>query len=171
MRVIKDKTKTPGSLKKIISRLKKRGKKIAFSNGCFDIIHSGHVDYLEKAKKLSDILIVALNSDASVKRIKGPLRPINTLKNRMNMVAALESVDFVTYFNQNTPLEIIKYLKPDLLIKGGDWKKNKVVGKDIVASYGGRTLTLPFRKGQSTSRMIERIGKISRKKSISRSGC
>lgn len=159
MRLIQDKIKPAGVLKKIILRLKKQGKKIAFTNGCFDILHSGHVSYLQEAKKQADIVVVAINSDSSVRRIKGEGRPVLNLKNRMQTVAALESVDFVTYFKQDTPLEIIKLLKPDILFKGGDWNRNKIVGSDFIKSYGGRVMTLPFIKGQSSSKIIQKVGK------------
>ena len=144
----------------MILKLKRQGKRIALTNGCFDILHYGHVNYLESAKRLTDILIVAINSDNSVKRIKGKKRPVINLKDRMGIVAALECVDFVTSFTQNTPLQIIKLLRPDILIKGGDWNKNNIVGKDIVESYGGCVITLPYIKGQSSSKIIERIGKV-----------
>jgi len=159
VRLIQKKIKTAGALKKIIPGLKKQGKTIAFTNGCFDILHSGHVSYLQEAKKLADVLIVAVNSDGSVKRIKGRGRPVIKLKDRMWAVAALESVDFVTYFEQDTPLKIIKLLKPDILFKGKDWSKNKIVGKEVVESYGGRIMTLPYIKGQSSSKIINRIEK------------
>jgi len=159
VRLIQKKIKTAGALKKIIPGLKKQGKTIAFTNGCFDILHSGHVSYLQEAKKLADVLIVAVNSDGSVKRIKGRGRPVIKLKDRMWAVAALESVDFVTYFEQDTPLKIIKLLKPDILFKGKDWSKNKIVGKEVVKSYGGRIMTLPYIKGQSSSKIINRIEK------------
>ena len=162
MRIIKDKIKSPEELKKIISRLKRQGKRIAFTNGCFDILHYGHVSYLEKAKRLTDILIIAINSDSSIRRIKGKARPILKLKERMGIVAALESVDFTTSFNQDTPRRIIKLLKPDMLVKGRDWNKNKIVGKDIVESYGGQVITLPYVKGQSSSKIIKRFLKQSK---------
>ena len=159
MRLIKNKIKSPRRLKNIILRLKRQGERIAFTNGCFDILHYGHVNYLQRAKGLTDILVVAINYDSSVKRIKGSKRPIISLKDRMMIVAALESVDFVTSFRQDTPLEIIKLLKPDILVKGGDWNKKKIVGKDIVQSYGGSVIILPYIKGQSSSKIIKRIGK------------
>ena len=155
MRVIKDKIKKPVELKTIIQKLQEQGRRVAFTNGCFDILHFGHISYLENAKSITDILVVALNSDSSIKRIKGKSRPILKLKNRMSIIAALESVDFVTYFNQNTPNEIIKLLKPDILVKGGDWNKNSVVGKYVVESYGGRVIILPYIKGESTTKIIK----------------
>lgn len=157
MRIAKNKIKSPQELKKIISRLKKQGKKIAFTNGCFDILHYGHVSYLEKAKRLTDILVIAINSDSSMRRIKGKTRPILNLGDRMGIIAALECVDFITSFNQDTPREIIKLLKPDMLIKGGDWNRNEIVGKNVVESYGGKVKTIPYIKGQSTTKIINRL--------------
>lgn len=157
MRIAKNKIKSPQELKKIISRLKKQGKKIAFTNGCFNILHYGHVSYLEKAKRLTDILVIAINSDSSMRRIKGKTRPILNLGDRMGIIAALECVDFITSFNQDTPREIIKLLKPDMLIKGGDWNRNEIVGKNVVESYGGKVKTIPYIKGQSTTKIINRL--------------
>ena len=159
MLLIKEKIKSPSALKKIILKLKKQNKKVAFTNGCFDILHYGHVVYLQKAKGLADVLVVAVNSDRSLRRIKGKGRPILNLNNRLALVAALEAVDFVTSFSQDTPYKIIKLIKPDILIKGGDWDRRRIVGKDIVESYGGRVMALPYIKGQSTSKIIKRIGK------------
>jgi D-beta-D-heptose 7-phosphate kinase/D-beta-D-heptose 1-phosphate adenosyltransferase len=158
VRLIEAKIKSPEELKKIILRLKRGRRKIAFTNGCFDILHYGHIDYLQNAKRLADLLIVAINSDSSVKRIKGKDRPVVKLKNRMRIVAALEAVDFVTSFSQNTPLNLIKLLKPDILVKGKDWSKDRIVGRDIVESYGGKVIRLPLIKGQSSSKIIKRIG-------------
>ncbi len=159
MRLIEAKIKLPKELKNTILRLKRRGERIAFTNGCFDILHYGHINYLERAKRLTDILVVAVNSDSSIKRIKGGPRPVMSLKDRLRIVAALEAVDFVTSFNQDTPLNLIKMLKPDILVKGGDWDKIKIVGKEIVESYGGRVITVPFIKGKSSSKIIEGIVK------------
>ena len=160
MRIIKNKIKKVKELRNIARRLKRQGKTIAFTNGCFDILHTGHVEYLENARKLADVLIVAINSDSSVRRIKGKNRPVINLRDRMRIIAALESTDFVTSFVQDTPLSLIKLLKPDILVKGSDWDKDKIVGRDVVQSYGGRAITLPFLTGQSSSKIIRRIGKI-----------
>ena len=157
MRLIQDKIKSVKALRDIIRRLKRQHKRIGFTNGCFDILHSGHADYLQRAKNLTDILIVAVNSDSSVRRIKGKTRPIIKLQNRMKLVAALESVDFVTHFSEDTPYEIIASLKPDMLIKGGDWPKSKIVGRDIVESHGGKVITVPFKKGNSSTKIIEKV--------------
>ena len=126
------KIKNAAELKKIASGLKAKGKKIVFTNGCFDLLHYGHVKYLEDAKKKGDILIVGLNSDASVKRIKGGNRPILTQKDRIRVVAGLESVDYAVLFKEDTPLKLIKSIKPDILAKGADWNKKTIVGADFV---------------------------------------
>ena len=132
-------------------------KKIVFTNGCFDILHHGHVNYLTKAKSLGDVLVVGLNSDSSVRRLKGKNRPIVTQKNRAKVLSALASVDFVVIFNNLTPLNLIKAIKPDVLVKGGDWKTKDIVGADFVRSYGGRIKSLPYIKGFSTKDLIRKI--------------
>jgi rfaE bifunctional protein nucleotidyltransferase chain/domain len=144
-------------LTKIVSSLKKRNKKIIFTNGCFDIIHAGHISYLTEAKKLGDVLIIALNSDTSVKSNKGNKRPINTLKDRIKVISALECCDYVCSFNESTPISLIKKIAPDILVKGGDWKNKVIVGSDFVKSHGGRIATIPFIKGHSTSKLLEKI--------------
>jgi len=141
--------------------LQTKGKKIVFTNGCFDLLHYGHVKYLEDAKKNGDILIVALNSDASIKRIKGSARPIVNQDDRQRIIAALESVDYVVLFNDATPVKIIETLKPDIIIKGADWEKNKIVGADFVRSYGGKVKTIKFVPGRSTTKLIDKIVKTS----------
>ena len=155
--MIADKVKNPAALKRILSALKKKGKRIAFTNGCFDILHYGHAKYLEDAKKLADILIVAVNDDSSVRRLKGAKRPLFLLGDRMKVLAALESVDFVTFFKEDTPAEIITLLKPDLVIKGGDYAVKEIVGNDIVSSYGGRVRRVKFQAGYSVSSLIKKI--------------
>ena len=145
------------NLRKICAKLRKEGDKIVFTNGCFDIIHAGHVKYLEKAKKLGHVLIVGLNSDRSVSKIK-PGRPVNNEKNRAAVLAALEMVDYVTIFNEATPYELIKAVMPDVLVKGGDWKIKDIVGSDIAK----KTCSLPYLKGFSTTGIIEKILKVSR---------
>lgn len=151
------KIKNIPQLKKIISRLKKQGRKIIFTNGCFDILHAGHVEYLQKAKAKGDILVVAVNSDASVKRIKGNQRPIVRQGDRCKILAGLENVDYVTIFNQDTPLETIQALKPDALIKGADWKINKIIGADFLNGYGGKVETVKLTAGRSTTKIINEI--------------
>ena len=140
------------AIKKICDRLRKDGRKIVFTNGCFDIIHAGHVRYLRQARRLGDVLIVGLNSDSSVSDIK-PGRPVNSEKNRAEVLSGLEAVDYVVIFDEKTPYNLIRAIRPDLLVKGGDWKKEDIVGSDIA----GETLSLPFVKGLSTTRIIEKI--------------
>lgn len=139
-------------LKAEIDRLRAEGKKIVFTNGCFDIIHIGHVRYLREAKKLGDVLVIGLNSDSSVSRIK-PGRPINTENHRSEVLSSLEMVDYVAIFSEDTPYELIKHLKPDVLVKGGDWKKEDIVGSDIVPEV----YSLPYIKGVSTTEIINKI--------------
>jgi len=139
-------------LKEVVDRFKASGKKIVFTNGCFDIIHIGHVRYLKQAKALGDMLVVGLNSDRSVSRIK-PNRPINSQDHRAEVLSSLDMVDYVTLFDEETPYELIKFLQPDKLVKGGDWKKEEIVGSDIAQE----TYSLPYIEGVSTSEIIERI--------------
>ncbi|MFA5287361.1 MAG: D-glycero-beta-D-manno-heptose 1-phosphate adenylyltransferase [Candidatus Omnitrophota bacterium] len=156
---LKDKVKPLNQLIKIILRFKNQGKKIVFTNGCFDLLHYGHAKYLEEAKKNGDILVVGVNSDASVRRIKGKKRPIVGEKNRLHLVAALKSVDFAVLFKEDTPLNTIKELRPDILIKGADWRKKDIVGADFIKSYGGRVSTVKLVKGLSTTNLIKIIAK------------
>ena len=144
-------------LKKNISQLRRAGKKIAFTNGCFDIVHAGHVSYLEQAKKDNRVLVIGLNSDASMKRIKGPLRPIVGEKERAALLAALACVDYVTIFSEDTPLNLITALKPDILIKGADWKGKSIVGQDVVESHGGKVELIKYLSGFSTTHIIQSI--------------
>lgn len=145
------------SLVRKIKTLKQNGKKIVFTNGCFDILHFGHVKYLQDAKAAGDYLVVAVNSDASIKKIKVKNRPIIGQGDRLKTIAALESVDFVILFNEDNPLKLIKAISPDVLIKGSDWSKNKIIGADFVQSYGGHVATVKLIKGRSTSKIIEKI--------------
>ncbi len=158
-RSIKDKTKTLSFLLSVIPKLKKQGKRVVFTNGCFDLLHYGHAKYLEESKNKGDILIVGINSDSSVKRIKGSSRPIVKERNRLSLVAALESVDFALIFKEDTPLNIIKRIRPDILVKGADWNKKEIIGNDFVKSYGGRVLTVKLCKGLSTTNLINKIAK------------
>jgi rfaE bifunctional protein nucleotidyltransferase chain/domain len=146
-------------LKELLELLEKvRGKKkIVFTNGCFDILHAGHADYLNKAKSLGDILVVGINSDASVRRIKGEKRPILPQQMRAYLLDNLKPVDYVVIFEEDTPLELIKAIKPDVLVKGADWDLERIVGADFVLSYGGRVERIPFSFDISTSKVIERI--------------
>ncbi len=142
-----------GALKKKLSALREAGRTIAFTNGCFDLMHLGHVTYLQKAKKGDRVLVVGLNSDRSTRRIKGPSRPIIGEKSRAAVLAALESVDFVVIFNEDTPEKIIKAVGPDVLIKGADWKGKKVAGADIVK----KVELVAYVKGFSTTQIIKKI--------------
>ncbi len=134
-------------------------KSIVFTNGCFDILHAGHVTYLQEAKTLGDILIVGLNSDASVRRLKGELRPINTQDDRACVLDALRSIDYVVVFDEDTPYDVIKSVQPDVLVKGGDYAVDDIVGGDIVRERGGNVRVLPFVQGKSTTAIIERAAK------------
>jgi rfaE bifunctional protein nucleotidyltransferase chain/domain len=136
---------------------KNKDKKIVFTNGCFDILHLGHVEYLNEARAQGDLLLVAINSDESVRRIKGPDRPINNEDDRKKMLLNLKAVDCVQIFHEETPLEIIKLIKPLVLVKGGDWKPEQIVGADFVNSIGGITKSLMFKTGYSTSNLIKAV--------------
>jgi len=144
-------------LLKQVDRLRKRKKRVAFTNGCFDLLHAGHLDTLERIKAKADCLIVAVNSDASVRRLKGSSRPLVPARERARLVAALKPVDYVILFAESTPLNLIRAVRPDLLGKGGDWQKAEIVGADVVRRYGGKVLVIPFLKGHSTTRLIEKI--------------
>lgn len=156
-RLLENKIQGLNKLKKTILRLKAQGKIIVFTNGCFDLLHWGHVKYLQDAKRKGDILVVGINSDSSVKKIKGKNRPVVDEKNRLRLIAGLESVDYAVLFNEDTPLKIISLLKPDVLVKGADWNKSNIVGSDVVLKYGGRVSTIKFVKGYSTSNLIKKI--------------
>ena len=145
------------SLRKKIAALRRQGKRIVFTNGCFDILHYGHVSYLEAAKKKNRILVIGLNSDASIRQIKGDQRPIIAQKERAALLAALACVDYITIFNEPTPLRVIEALKPDVLIKGADWKGKAVVGADVVKAYGGRVEFIRYINGLSTTHIIQSI--------------
>ncbi|MDP2938324.1 MAG: D-glycero-beta-D-manno-heptose 1-phosphate adenylyltransferase, partial [Candidatus Omnitrophota bacterium] len=155
--MLKRKIISLSGLKRILTRLRKKRKRIVFTNGCFDLLHFGHVDYLQEAKKKGDILVVAVNSDASIRKIKGKKRPIINEKNRLSVVAALQSVDYVVLFKEDTPLKVIKTLKPDILVKGADWDKKDIVGSDFVLSRGGEVITIKLSKGYSTTDIIKKI--------------
>jgi rfaE bifunctional protein nucleotidyltransferase chain/domain len=136
---------------------KNKGKKIVFTNGCFDILHLGHVEYLNEARAQGDALIVAINSDASVRELKGPDRPINNEQDRGNMLLNLKAVDCVQVFTEQTPLEIIKLICPNVLVKGGDWKPEQIVGSEFVLKNGGEVKSLMFKTGYSTSNLIKAV--------------
>ncbi len=149
------------SLTAAIESEKAEGRKVVFTNGCFDIIHPGHVAYLEDAAACGDLLVVGINTDQSVKRLKGNERPINPEGDRALLLAGLGSVDFVTFFAEDTPLELISALRPDVLVKGGDWPVEQIVGHEVVLGGGGEVFSLPFRQGYSTTRIIEKIKALS----------
>ena len=149
--------KSREEIKEIRTHLKSLGKKVIFTNGCFDLIHSGHVDYLVKAKEMGDVLILALNTDSSIKRIKGNKRPILEQGERAFIVSNLKPVDFVTFFEEDTPAEIISELIPDVLVKGADWAIDKIVGREVVEANGGEVKTIKFINQQSTSNVINII--------------
>jgi rfaE bifunctional protein nucleotidyltransferase chain/domain len=148
------------ALESLVDLMRTNKQSIVFTNGCFDLLHPGHIDYLQKAKTLGDVLIVALNSDDSVRQIKGESRPVNSLNDRIAMLAALECVDFVTSFQEDTPYNLIDAIKPDILVKGGDYTKDEIVGADIVEDNGGELKILDFLPGYSSSDLIKRIQKL-----------
>ncbi|MCX5667587.1 MAG: D-glycero-beta-D-manno-heptose 1-phosphate adenylyltransferase [Candidatus Omnitrophica bacterium] len=154
---MKSKIKSAKNLAQILSALRPKGKKIVFTNGCFDILHVGHVDYLSKARRLGDVLVVGLNSDSSVKKLKGKDRPINKESDRAKVLSSLYFVDYITPFNETTPENLIKKVRPDILVKGGDWKMEDIVGSSFVRSYGVKIKSIHFVKGYSTTSLIERI--------------
>lgn len=155
----RDKIKSRKQLTLIVRRLKKNGKRIIFTNGCFDILHLGHVRYLEKARSLGDYLVVGLNSDHSVRLIKGKGRPINTQRDRAGILAGLECVNFISVFSEPTPLILIKALRPDVLVKGSDWKSGEIVGAKEVYSWGGKVRRVTLLKGRSTTATLKKIAK------------
>lgn len=134
-----------------------QGRRIVFTNGCFDLLHPGHIGYLAKAKELGDVLIVGLNDDDSIRRLKGPERPVNPLADRSIMLAALKSVDLVVPFSEQTPLNLITALQPDVLVKGGDYREDEIVGAEEVRAAGGEVIVIPFLDGHSSSSLISRI--------------
>jgi len=141
----------------VLRRARRQRKKIVFTNGCFDLIHPGHIHLLKRAAQMGDILVVALNTDSSVRRLKGPGRPIFPLRERAEIVSALECVDYVVSFGEGTPALIIGKIVPDVLVKGGDWKLSAIVGRDLVKRKGGKVVAISLKKGKSTTVLIERI--------------
>ncbi|MHB8093564.1 MAG: adenylyltransferase/cytidyltransferase family protein [Candidatus Aminicenantales bacterium] len=138
-------------------RLRRAGKTVVFTNGCFDLLHGGHVRLFREARKRGDILIVALNTDASIRRLKGKARPIFPLRERLEVLSAIADIDYLTWFAEETPLKTIAALLPDVLVKGGDWKPGQVVGKAEVEGAGGKVVIVPYLKGHSSSSIIGRI--------------
>jgi D-beta-D-heptose 7-phosphate kinase / D-beta-D-heptose 1-phosphate adenosyltransferase len=154
---MKQKIKERKELIRIIKDLKSKGKRIVFTNGCFDLLHLGHVRYLEKAKALGDILVVGVNSDSSVRKIKGPKRPVLPEEERAEILSGLGCVDYITLFNEIDPLKLITSLHPNVLAKGGDWTKEQTIGREVVERSGGEVVIIPFVQGASTSNLIETI--------------
>ena len=151
------KVKNHDELREIVQDIQRAGRKVVFTNGCFDILHTGHSRYLQVAKSYGDILIVAVNSDESVRKLKGDKRPIMPQAERAEMVASLAVVDYVTVFEEEDPHRVIAELMPDVLVKGGDWAVDEIVGKDIVETGGGKVYSIPYIEGASTTGIIERI--------------
>lgn len=147
---------THEQLHSLVEKAHKQGHKVVFTNGCFDLLHVGHVRYLQEAKTLGDQLVVGVNSDASVKRLKGESRPIQSESDRAEILLALKAVDGVAIFTEDTPLELIKKITPDILVKGGDWSVDQIVGADHVLDSGGKVLSLNFIDGKSTTKIIEK---------------
>ena len=145
--------------KVLVERAKKEKKKIVFTNGCFDILHAGHVSYLKEARSKGDLLIVGINDDKSVSRLKGKGRPVNNLENRIEVLSSLQCVDMVIPFSEDTPSDLIKEIVPDVLAKGGDYKINQIVGSDFVKKTGGKVERIKFVKGLSTSNLIKKLKK------------
>ena len=142
---------------KIREELRKKGKKVVFTNGCFDLLHKGHIHLFREAKKWGDVLIVAVNDDASIKKFKGSWRPIFPLEERLEILEAIEEIDYLVSFSEDTPQKIISLLIPDVLVKGGDWKLDEVVGREEVEGAGGRVVLVPYLEGYSTSALINKI--------------
>lgn len=149
--------KTIDEIKSIRKKLKSENKKVVFTNGCFDLIHAGHVDYLSKAKAMGDILIVGLNSDASIKRIKGDKRPILNEPERSFIISNLKPVDYIVIFEEDTPAKLIEEIIPDILVKGADWSIENIIGREVVEANGGEVKTIEFINDQSTSKIIKSI--------------
>jgi D-glycero-beta-D-manno-heptose 1-phosphate adenylyltransferase len=156
--LLKDKIITVETLTTLLIKLKSEGKKIVFTNGCFDIIHPGHVDYLCQARDLGDFLVLGLNTDSSVKKLnKAPNRPINNEFSRAAVLAGLACIDAIVFFEEETPYELITRVKPDVLVKGNDYAVEKIVGFDVVSANGGKVITIPFLQGYSTTGLINKI--------------
>ncbi len=148
---------TPEKAAKWSAKSQTKGSKVVFTNGCFDILHAGHAQYLYQAKNKGDLLIIALDTDESVRALKGEGRPINSLEDRMKVIAALGFVDAVTWFEGSNPLPLIKKIKPNILVKGGDWKIPQILGSKEVLAWGGKVFSLSFLKGRSTTNVIKKI--------------
>jgi len=152
-----NKIRSLGELALVRRKLRREGKTVVFTNGCFDLLHGGHIRLFREAKRRGDVLVVALNTDASVRRLKGPSRPIFPLKERLEVLSAVADIDYLTWFAENTPRKIIAALLPDVLIKGGDWTPDEVVGRAEIEAAGGRVVIVPYFKGHSSTSIIDRI--------------
>ena len=157
LEIIQQKILSSDQLKQKLALWRKQGKKVVFTNGCFDILHLGHVDYLSKAADFGDYLVIGLNTDASVRKLKGPSRPVNSEQARAGILASLFFVSAVVLFDQDTPYELIQKVQPDVLVKGSDYKAQDIVGYDIVKARGGKVVTIDFLEGYSTSSIIDRL--------------
>jgi D-beta-D-heptose 7-phosphate kinase/D-beta-D-heptose 1-phosphate adenosyltransferase len=151
------KIRTIESIRRIRGRLRREGKTVVFTNGCFDLLHGGHVHLFRRAKKQGDVLIVALNTDASIRRLKGPARPIFPLAERFEVLAAIEDIDYLVSFGEDTPRKIIAALLPDVLVKGGDWGPGEIVGAEDVEAAGGSVVRIPYLTGHSSTDIIAKI--------------
>jgi rfaE bifunctional protein nucleotidyltransferase chain/domain len=147
----------PEDAREALDRWRAKAERVVFTNGVFDLLHRGHAEYLEEARALGDRLVVGVNGDASVRRLKGPTRPLVPAEERAELVRALACVDLTVLFDEDTPEQLVKAVRPDVLVKGGDWTPDRIVGRDFVESYGGRVLSIPLREGLSTTRIVERI--------------
>jgi D-beta-D-heptose 7-phosphate kinase/D-beta-D-heptose 1-phosphate adenosyltransferase len=154
---MKQKIKARKELLRIIKDLRAKGKRIVFTNGCFDLLHIGHIRYLEEARALGDFLVVGVNSDSSVRKLKGPQRPVLPEEERAEILSGLGCVDYITLFDEIDPLKLITSLHPHILVKGGDWTKEQIVGREVVERSGGEVVIIPFVKGASTSNLIKTI--------------
>jgi rfaE bifunctional protein nucleotidyltransferase chain/domain len=154
---VSPKVKSLDELRSIIAKAREAGKKIVFTNGCFDLLHRGHVHVLRESKALGDILIVGLNTDRSAKAIKGSARPVRSEQDRLELIAAMEMVDYVTLFDEADPYRLIEALRPDVLAKGGDWSADEIIGSDIVQNAGGKVAVIPYLNGFSTTEIIAKI--------------
>jgi rfaE bifunctional protein nucleotidyltransferase chain/domain len=161
LRLLQKKILSPNAAKRATQAARRAGKKVVFTNGCFDILHPGHVSYLQQARRCGGFLVVALDTDESVRMLKGPTRPINPLESRLQVIAALESVDAVTWFGEGNPVPLMQLLKPHLIVKGGDWKVQQILGWQEVREWGGRTRSLPYVAGKSTTELIKKIVAVS----------
>ena len=152
-----NKIRSLGELALVRRKLRREGQTVVFTNGCFDLLHGGHIRLFREAKRRGDVLVVALNTDASVRKLKGPSRPIFPLKERLEVLSAVADIDYLTWFAENTPRKIIAALLPDVLIKGGDWTPDEVVGRAEIEAAGGRVVIVPYFKGHSSTSIIDRI--------------